>query len=150
MEDQKAAAGGAKVVLDGGLVGLTPLGRTVPVDPGTHRLVVSHEGYEYGYVLKGTLEIVVGAETFTLQAGESMGFDSMIPHVLRNVGELMWRGSQTLRSGTIEVCVLPPVDTREWRRETVADHVAEVRGMFLETLEHWPAEPDRRPQEVAR
>jgi DNA-binding XRE family transcriptional regulator/quercetin dioxygenase-like cupin family protein len=48
---------------------------------------VSHEGYEYGYVLKGTLEIVVGAETFTLQAGESMGFDSMIPHVLRNVGD---------------------------------------------------------------
>lgn len=48
---------------------------------------VSHEGYEYGYVLKGTLEIVVGAETFTLKEGESMGFDSMIPHVLRNVGD---------------------------------------------------------------
>jgi transcriptional regulator with XRE-family HTH domain/quercetin dioxygenase-like cupin family protein len=49
--------------------------------------LVSHEGYEYGYVLKGTLEIVVGAETFTLHEGESMGFDSMIPHRLRNVGE---------------------------------------------------------------
>lgn len=48
--------------------------------------MVSHEGYEYGYVLKGTLEIVVGAETFTLHEGESMGFDSMIPHRLRNVG----------------------------------------------------------------
>jgi quercetin dioxygenase-like cupin family protein len=53
---------------------------------------VSHEGYEYGYVLKGTLEIVVGAETFTLQAGESMGFDSMIPHVLRNVGDGEFEG----------------------------------------------------------
>jgi transcriptional regulator with XRE-family HTH domain/quercetin dioxygenase-like cupin family protein len=49
--------------------------------------LVSHEGYEYGYVLKGTLEIVVGAETFTLKAGESLGFDSMIPHRLRNVGD---------------------------------------------------------------
>jgi len=48
--------------------------------------LVSHEGYEYGYVLKGTLEIVVGSETFTLNEGESMGFDSMIPHRLRNVG----------------------------------------------------------------
>jgi transcriptional regulator with XRE-family HTH domain/quercetin dioxygenase-like cupin family protein len=48
--------------------------------------LVSHEGYEYGYVLKGTLEIVVGAETFTLHEGESIGFDSMIPHRLRNVG----------------------------------------------------------------
>jgi transcriptional regulator with XRE-family HTH domain/quercetin dioxygenase-like cupin family protein len=53
---------------------------------------VSHEGYEYGYVLKGTLEIVVGSETFTLNAGESMGFDSMIPHVLRNVGDGEFEG----------------------------------------------------------
>jgi DNA-binding XRE family transcriptional regulator/quercetin dioxygenase-like cupin family protein len=54
--------------------------------------LVSHEGYEYGYVLKGTLEIVVGAETFTLNEGESMGFDSMIPHVLRNVGKGQFEG----------------------------------------------------------
>jgi putative phosphoserine phosphatase/1-acylglycerol-3-phosphate O-acyltransferase len=74
----------------------------------------------------------------------------MVPIVLRNVGELMWRGSQVVRPGTIEVCVLPPVDTSEWRRETIADNVAEVRGMFLDTLENWPTEPDRRPQEVAR
>ena len=74
----------------------------------------------------------------------------MVPIVLRNVGELMWRGSQTLRGGTIEVCVLPPVDTSDWRRETVSDHVADVRKLFLDTLEHWPTEPDRRPQEVAR
>lgn len=53
---------------------------------------VSHEGYEYGYVLKGTLEIVVGSETFTLHEGESMGFDSMIPHVLRNVGDGEFEG----------------------------------------------------------
>jgi transcriptional regulator with XRE-family HTH domain/quercetin dioxygenase-like cupin family protein len=48
--------------------------------------LVSHEGYEYGYVLKGTLELVVGTETFILHEGESIGFDSMIPHRLRNVG----------------------------------------------------------------
>jgi transcriptional regulator with XRE-family HTH domain/quercetin dioxygenase-like cupin family protein len=54
--------------------------------------LVSHEGYEYGYVLKGTIEIVVGSETFTLKAGESMGFDSMIPHRLRNVGEGEFEG----------------------------------------------------------
>ena len=54
--------------------------------------LVSHEGYEYGYVLKGTLEIVVGAETFTLNEGESMGFDSRIPHRLRNVGKGAFEG----------------------------------------------------------
>ena len=46
----------------------------------------------------------------------------VVPIVLRNVGEVMWRGSQVLRAGTIEVCVLPPVDTRDWQRETVSDH----------------------------
>src|SRR5262249_15946040 len=46
----------------------------------------------YGYVLKGTLEIAVGSETFTLHEGESMGFDSMIPHVLRNVGDGEFEG----------------------------------------------------------
>ena len=74
----------------------------------------------------------------------------IVPIVIRNAGELMWRGSQTLRPGTVEVGVLPPVDTSDWQRETIADHVAEVRGMFLETLANWPTEPDRRPQEVAR
>ena len=74
----------------------------------------------------------------------------VVPIVMRNVGELMWRGSQTLRPGTIEVCVLPPVDTSEWRRETVADHAAEVRDMFVETLDNWPTEPDRRPEAVTR
>jgi transcriptional regulator with XRE-family HTH domain/quercetin dioxygenase-like cupin family protein len=54
--------------------------------------LVSHEGYEYGYVVKGTLEIVVGTETFILHEGESIGFDSMIPHRLRNVGDGEFEG----------------------------------------------------------
>ena len=47
---------------------------------------MGHEGFEYGYVLKGTVEVTVGTEVFTLNVGESLGFDSSIPHVLRNVG----------------------------------------------------------------
>jgi quercetin dioxygenase-like cupin family protein len=54
--------------------------------------LVSHEGYEYGYVIKGTVEIMVGSETFVLNEGESMGFDSMIPHRLRNVGKGEFQG----------------------------------------------------------
>jgi transcriptional regulator with XRE-family HTH domain len=51
-----------------------------------------HEGYEYGYVLSGTLEVTVGNEVFMLRAGESLGFDSSIPHVLRNVGDSDFQG----------------------------------------------------------
>ncbi len=54
--------------------------------------LVSHDGYEYGYVLEGVLEVTVGGETFTLRSGESLGFDSTIPHVLRNIGEGQFTG----------------------------------------------------------
>ena len=54
--------------------------------------LVSHEGFEYGYVLEGTLEVVIGTEVFTLNQGESLGFDSNIPHVLRNIGTSEFQG----------------------------------------------------------
>ena len=54
--------------------------------------LVAHEGYEYGYVLSGEVEVDVGDEVFTLRAGESLGFDSTIPHVLRNVGTEVFEG----------------------------------------------------------
>jgi hypothetical protein len=40
--------------------------------------------------------------------------------------------------------VLDPVDTSDWTVEDLADHVEEVRGMFLETLESWPAGAQRQ------
>jgi transcriptional regulator with XRE-family HTH domain len=48
--------------------------------------LVTHDGYEYAYVLVGELEMTVGEKTFRLTAGESFGFDSSIPHVHRNPG----------------------------------------------------------------
>lgn len=48
--------------------------------------LVSHEGWEYGYVLEGSLELTIADEMFRLRAGESLGFDSSIPHLLRNPG----------------------------------------------------------------
>jgi transcriptional regulator with XRE-family HTH domain len=51
-----------------------------------------HDGYEYGYVVSGTLEVTVGNEIFVLHAGESLGFDSSIPHLFRNIGETDFQG----------------------------------------------------------
>lgn len=51
-----------------------------------------HEGFEYGYVLSGVLEVTVGNETFVLRDGESLGFDSTIPHVFRNIGDGDFQG----------------------------------------------------------
>ena len=68
----------------------------------------------------------------------------MVPIVLRNVGEVMWRGSQTVRAGTDRG---RRAAARRHRAagsaSTIGEHVAEVRGMFLDTLANWPTE--RRP-----
>jgi len=52
----------------------------------------SHDGYEYGYVLRGALSLRVGAEEFLLREGESVGFDSTIEHVLTNAGDEVFEG----------------------------------------------------------
>jgi putative phosphoserine phosphatase/1-acylglycerol-3-phosphate O-acyltransferase len=67
----------------------------------------------------------------------------IVPIVLRNVGEVMWRGAQVLRPGTVEVAVLPPIDASEFSVATLGDHVEAVRDMFLETLAHWPGSAGR-------
>ena len=53
---------------------------------------VTHEGYEYGYVISGELAVTIGDETFTLHEGESLGFDSAIPHSLKNTGTVDFHG----------------------------------------------------------
>ena len=54
--------------------------------------LITHDGYEYGFVLAGEVEVTVGDEVFLLHEGESLGFDSSIPHVLRNPGDTMFEG----------------------------------------------------------
>jgi putative phosphoserine phosphatase/1-acylglycerol-3-phosphate O-acyltransferase len=96
-------------------------------------LVISPEGTRsptprLGRFKKGAFHIAMQADV------------PMVPVVLRNVGEVMWRGAQILSPGTVEVAVLPPVDTSQWSVETLNEHVAEVRGQFVRTLADWPGE----------
>ncbi len=58
----------------------------------------------------------------------------VVPVVIHNSGDVAPKGDFVFRPATVEVDVLPPVDTSEWRRETIEEHVAEIREMFLETL----------------
>jgi putative phosphoserine phosphatase/1-acylglycerol-3-phosphate O-acyltransferase len=79
-----------------------------------------------------------GAFHIAMQAGVPM-----VPIVLRGAGEVLRRGDRTIRQGAVEVVVLPPVDTSDWRPETVAEHVEQVRGDFERTLAAWPGAPQR-------
>ena len=59
--------------------------------------------------------------------------------VIRNSGELMWRGASTIpRAGSVQVAVLPPVPTLGWTAGELDRHVHEVRNQYLETLADWP------------
>ena len=49
-------------------------------------LFMRHAGREYGLVLTGTLEVTVGFDTYEVGPGDSISFDSTIPHRLRNLG----------------------------------------------------------------
>ena len=46
----------------------------------------SHDGEEFGTVLKGTLELTVGNETFILEEGDCVYFNSQVEHHWKNNG----------------------------------------------------------------
>ncbi|MFO1425565.1 MAG: 1-acylglycerol-3-phosphate O-acyltransferase [Steroidobacteraceae bacterium] len=58
----------------------------------------------------------------------------IVPVVIRNATELWPRGSNFLRPGTVDIEVLPPISTTDWKLETLQQHVDAVRALFLERL----------------
>ena len=76
-----------------------------------------------------------GAFHLALQAGVPV-----VPIVIRNAGDVMWRNSLVIRPGTIDVAVLGPIPTESWTAERLDERVAEVRQLFLDALEDWPGE----------
>lgn len=52
-------------------------------EPGTF---LRHSGREYGYVIAGRLSVTLGFETHELDPGDSIAFDSSLPHRLFNDG----------------------------------------------------------------
>ncbi|NNK37482.1 MAG: HAD-IB family hydrolase, partial [Xanthomonadales bacterium] len=70
-----------------------------------------------------------GAFHLAIQAGVPM-----VPVVVHNAGDVAPKGDFVFRPATVEVDVLPPIDTSNWRSETIEEHVAEVRAMFQRTL----------------
>jgi putative phosphoserine phosphatase / 1-acylglycerol-3-phosphate O-acyltransferase len=63
----------------------------------------------------------------------------VVPIVIRNAGEIMAPHSYVVQPGTVDVVVLPPVDTSGWSSQTIEAHRDEVWQMFRDTLDDWPA-----------
>ncbi len=106
--------------------------------------VMKKEGKSVALAPEGTRTVSPRLENFkkgafhlAMQAGVPV-----VPIVIRNALDVAPKGDFVFRPATVEVEVLPPVDTRNWSPDTVDDHVREVRNMFLATL--------GQPQEKAR
>lgn len=79
-----------------------------------------------------------GAFHIAMQAGVPI-----VPIVIRNAGDVMWRNSFFVRSGEVDVKVLEPIPTADWTAEELPDRVQEVRDLFAANLESWPDGPER-------
>src|SRR5215469_16069385 len=95
-------------------------------------LVIAPEGTRSATPALGPFK--KGAFHVAMQAGVPI-----VPIVIRNAGELMWRGATTLHAGTVQVAVLPPVSTAGWTVDELDEHIERVRGQYLTTLANWPA-----------
>ena len=80
-----------------------------------------------------------GAFHLAMQAGVPI-----VPIVIQNSGDVQPKGDILYHPGTVEVEVLPPVDTSEWSADTINQHVADVRAMYLRALQQ-DAESRKRP-----
>jgi putative phosphoserine phosphatase/1-acylglycerol-3-phosphate O-acyltransferase len=100
------------------------------------------EGYSIAIAPEGTRSptpklgrFKKGAFHMAMQGGVPI-----VPIVIRNAGEIMWKGSYFIRPGTIDVEVLPPIPTDDWKMEEIGRRVDDVRRQFLEVLERWEAD----------
>ncbi len=96
---------------------------------GGTSLMIFPEGTRSPTPVLGTFR--KGAFHLALQSGLPV-----VPVVLRNTGEHMWRGSFVVKPGTIEVCVHPPITNLA--EETLGEQVLAIRNLFEQTLTHWP------------
>ncbi|RUZ77878.1 cupin domain-containing protein [Mesorhizobium sp. M7A.F.Ca.US.006.01.1.1] len=48
---------------------------------------ISHDGQEFGFVLTGSIELIVDQHVVEVSEGDSFYFDSYLPHGYRNVGQ---------------------------------------------------------------
>jgi len=62
----------------------------IVLEPGQvqEKMTISHEGEECGYVISGQLGIIYGDSEYVLSEGDSVYYDSRIPHRFFNPGEV--------------------------------------------------------------
>ncbi|PQJ81134.1 HAD-IB family hydrolase [Polaribacter glomeratus] len=92
-------------------------------------IVIAPEGTRSGTKTLGKFK--KGAFHLAIKAGVPI-----VPIVIKNAYMAMPKGSKIFKPTHIEVVVLDPVDTSEWKPKNIDSYVEEVRNLFLKELEN--------------
>lgn len=68
----------------------------------------------------------------------------IVPIVIRNAEVVAARDSMSANPGTVDVAVFPAISVEDWTVDDLADRIAEIRQLYLDTLADWPV--DELPQ----
>lgn len=94
---------------------------------GGQSIVIFPEGtrsytYELGPFKKGAFHLA-------MQAGVPV-----IPMVLRNAHDALPRGKALITPSIVEVSILAPIPTKNWKKKDLNKHIKEIRNLFLNEL----------------
>jgi putative phosphoserine phosphatase/1-acylglycerol-3-phosphate O-acyltransferase len=64
----------------------------------------------------------------------------IVPIVIRNAEIVASRNSTTINPGTVDVAVFPPIPVDGWTIQTLPEHIARIRQLYLDTLADWPVD----------
>jgi putative phosphoserine phosphatase / 1-acylglycerol-3-phosphate O-acyltransferase len=64
----------------------------------------------------------------------------IVPIVIRNAEIVAARNSTVINPGTVDVAIFPPISVQDWTVETLPEHIAAVRQLYLDTLANWPVD----------
>ena len=70
-----------------------------------------------------------GAFHLAMQAGVPI-----VPIVIHNAGDVMWKKDFTAHSGTVKVTVGEPISTEGWVSEKIDSYIDDVRSFYDRTL----------------
>lgn len=62
----------------------------------------------------------------------------IVPIVIRNAGEIMWRNAMIAQPGLVEVAVHQPLPTTGWTRGDIDTWLPRMRQLYVDTLDDWP------------
>ncbi|MCV7075867.1 1-acyl-sn-glycerol-3-phosphate acyltransferase [Mycobacterium szulgai] len=69
----------------------------------------------------------------------------IVPIVIRNVADVAPRESFTITPGTVDIAVLPPISVDGWTPDSLPEHIAQIRQLYIDTLADWPQAVGKTP-----